>query len=424
MTSTSTATHFTSKGHATRAHIVAVAARLMFERGVAGTSVEDVYKAAGASSSQIYHYFGDRQGLIRAVVRHQAAAVIELQQPLLGKLDTLEALRAWADFHIEIQKRRESVGGCAFGALASQLNEQEPDTRADLAAGFERWAQPISDGLRQMQRRGEIPSEVDTDRIGVSMVAALQGGLLLTQTQRSPVPLEMVLNTMVDHVALLRATRSASSAGARADGPLTLDTPRVIFEVETTLPTAYGAFRVRAYRDVATGAEHLAIVSGEPTDGALVRVHSECLTGEVFASEKCECGPQLDASLREIQARGGVVIYMRGHEGRGIGLINKLKAYRLQEEGLDTLDANTALGFPADDRDYQAAVAILDDLGIAEIRAMTNNPDKIRQLRAGGIVVREQVPLVVGAGVHNESYLATKRDRMGHALPEVVAPAP
>ena len=214
----------------------------------------------------------------------------------------------------------------------------------------------------------------------------------------------------LDHVAVAGAPPS----------PLPLpETSRVIFEVETTVPTLHGAFRFRAYRDRMTGADHVAVIAGTPRDGALVRVHSECLTGEVFSSLKCECGLQLDAALARIAAEGGVVIYMRGHEGRGIGLINKLKAYRLQEDGVDTLDANVQLGFPADGRDYGAAVAILDDLGLSSIRMLTNNPDKIAQLSQRGVVVSEQVPLVVGVGAFNENYLETKRDRMGHLLPEI-----
>ena len=195
------------------------------------------------------------------------------------------------------------------------------------------------------------------------------------------------------------------------------ETSRVIFEVETFVPTVHGAFRIRAYRDRMTGADHLAIIAGTPTNGTTLRVHSECLTGEVFGSLKCECGPQLNAALEAIQEKGGVVIYMRGHEGRGIGLINKLKAYRLQEDGLDTLDANTALGFPADGRDYGAAVAILHDLGLDAVRVITNNPDKLQQLSDRGITVLEQVPLVVGIDGFNEAYLGVKRDRMGHILP-------
>ncbi|SIN76987.1 GTP cyclohydrolase II [Agromyces cerinus subsp. cerinus] len=192
---------------------------------------------------------------------------------------------------------------------------------------------------------------------------------------------------------------------------------RVAFEVETEIPTAHGRFRFRAYRDLVTGDEHLAIVSLAPVvQGALVRVHSECLTGEVFSSEKCECGPQLDAALERI-ADGGVVVYLRGHEGRGIGLVAKLKAYRLQQSGLDTLDANLALGLPADDREYVAAAAILGDLGLHSVRLLTNNPDKIAQLTGHGIEVVERVPLVTGAAPANLAYLRAKRDRMGHLIP-------
>ena len=203
--------------------------------------------------------------------------------------------------------------------------------------------------------------------------------------------------------------------------PVAVEIPeskRVDFEVETVIPTIHGSFRVRAYRDRKSGADHLAIISGTPTNGTLVRVHSECLTGEVLGSEKCECGPQLDAALEMIDREGGIVIYMRGHEGRGIGLINKLKAYRLQEKGLDTLDANLALGFLPDARDYGAAVAILTDLGVSEVRVITNNPEKLRQLGDRGITVLGRVPLVVGVGQFNEGYLEAKRDRMGHVLPD------
>ncbi|TAM71862.1 MAG: GTP cyclohydrolase II [Microbacteriaceae bacterium] len=196
------------------------------------------------------------------------------------------------------------------------------------------------------------------------------------------------------------------------------ETSRVIFEVETTVPTTHGPFKIRAYRDRMTGADHVAIVAGDvSSSGMLVRVHSECLTGEAFGSLKCECGPQLNAALDTIQRDGGVVVYLRGHEGRGIGLINKLRAYKLQEDGLDTLDANVALGLPIDARDYGAASAILEDLGIRSVRLLTNNPEKARQLQAHGTAVERMVPLIVGAGAENEHYLETKRDRMGHALP-------
>lgn len=199
---------------------------------------------------------------------------------------------------------------------------------------------------------------------------------------------------------------------------------RYPFEVETVVPTTHGTFRLRAYRDAALHVDHVAIVAGEPTDGALVRLHSECVTGEAMGSLKCECGPQLEAAMDQISLHGGVVVYLRGHEGRGIGLTNKLKAYRLQEDGLDTLDANLALGLPADARDYGVAAAILRDLGLSTVRLLSNNPEKRRQLTEYGIDVSEFVPLVVGVGDVNKAYLGAKRDRMGHNLPTALPTAP
>jgi 3,4-dihydroxy 2-butanone 4-phosphate synthase/GTP cyclohydrolase II len=148
-------------------------------------------------------------------------------------------------------------------------------------------------------------------------------------------------------------------------------------------------------------------------------MHSECITGEAFGSLKCECGPQLDAALEEIQKNedGGVVIYLRGQEGRGIGLLNKLKAYSLQDQGLDTVDANLALGLPSEAREYGAAVAILRDLGIESVRLLSNNPAKRNFLEHAGIAVTETVPLIVGIAEENKGYLEVKRARMGHALP-------
>ena len=192
---------------------------------------------------------------------------------------------------------------------------------------------------------------------------------------------------------------------------------RVSLRADATVPTAHGTFRFLAYKDRVTGTDHIAVVAGDLTEPApLVRVHSECLTGEAFGSLKCECGPQLDAALEAIAVGGGVVIYMRGHEGRGIGLINKLRAYSLQEQGLDTVDANLALGLPADARDYAAAAGILGDLGVSQVRLLTNNTDKVQQLRALGLDIVQQVPLLVGVGANNHQYLSTKRDRMGHLI--------
>ncbi|MEY4300880.1 MAG: hypothetical protein RLZ69_83 [Actinomycetota bacterium] len=196
---------------------------------------------------------------------------------------------------------------------------------------------------------------------------------------------------------------------------------RVVCEAEANVPTSHGPLRMRGYYDRATGADHVALIAGTPTgENVLVRVHSECITGEAFGSLKCECGPQLDFALDAISndPLGGIVLYLRGQEGRGIGLLNKLKAYSLQEQGMDTVDANLALGFPSENREYGAAVAMLQDLGVKSVRLMTNNPEKARYLDGAGIDVNEYVPVLVGIGESNSEYLKVKRDRMGHTIPE------
>ncbi|GGG21097.1 riboflavin biosynthesis protein RibBA [Rhodococcoides trifolii] len=199
------------------------------------------------------------------------------------------------------------------------------------------------------------------------------------------------------------------------------ETQRVERVVETVLATPHGDFRMIGYLDRRTGAEHVALVSGEPGDGATVRVHSECLTGESFVSLRCECGPQLTTALERISRDGGVLVYLRGHEGRGIGLLKKLAAYRLQDQGFDTVQANLELHEPADGREYGAAAAILKDLDIPRVRLLTNNPDKVRGLEDDGVQVAARLPIVVGADVANIRYLQTKRTEMGHYLPDKMA---
>lgn len=199
-----------------------------------------------------------------------------------------------------------------------------------------------------------------------------------------------------------------------------LDTERFVQrQAEAAMPSAFGDFRAIGYRNELDGSEHVAIIKGQPQlakEPVLVRVHSECLTGDAFGSLRCDCRPQLEAALRMIEAAGvGVVVYLR-QEGRGIGLINKLKAYSLQDTGLDTVEANERLGFAADLRNYGVGAQILSDLGIQRLRLITNNPRKIAGLGGYGLQVEDRVPLVMDAGSHNAAYLQTKRIKLGHLM--------
>ena len=196
----------------------------------------------------------------------------------------------------------------------------------------------------------------------------------------------------------------------------------VVRVAETRLPTAHGDFTAYGYRIDLDDSEHIALVHGDLGDGAdvLTRVHSECLTGDVFGSRRCDCGPQLDEALQRIVEEGrGVVVYLRGHEGRGIGLVAKLQAYQLQDGGRDTVDANLDLGLPADARHYGAATQVLRNLGVRSVRLLTNNPAKTSGLEDYGVAVTERVRLTPHPNDHNLAYLLTKRDRMGHDLPDL-----
>jgi 3,4-dihydroxy 2-butanone 4-phosphate synthase / GTP cyclohydrolase II len=200
----------------------------------------------------------------------------------------------------------------------------------------------------------------------------------------------------------------------------------VVRVAQARIPTAHGDFVAFGYDSLLDGIEHIAMVLGDVAtpegtgEDVLVRVHSECLTGDVLGSLRCDCGPQLDAALEAVAQEGrGIVLYMRGHEGRGIGLLHKLQAYQLQEAGADTVDANLALGLPADARDYGIGAQILSDLGVKSMRLLTNNPDKRAGLEGYGLTITGRVPLPVRASPENLRYLRTKRDRMGHDLPDL-----
>ncbi|WP_159734725.1 GTP cyclohydrolase II [Arthrobacter sp. 9V] len=191
------------------------------------------------------------------------------------------------------------------------------------------------------------------------------------------------------------------------------------------LPTAFGDFVAQAWTDLETGHEHLAVSSPTPPKGGrapLVRLHSECLTGDVFGSYRCDCGEQLAFALELIHAEGGTLLYLRGQEGRGIGLANKIKAYALQEAGFDTVEANEQLGLPVDARSYTAAGQILAEMGLHEVRLLSNNPDKQNRLAQAGVTVVEMVPTEVPSREQNLRYLQTKKDRMDHLLALEVEP--
>lgn len=191
----------------------------------------------------------------------------------------------------------------------------------------------------------------------------------------------------------------------------------VELKASSHLPTRFGTFDVHVFAD-REGIEHMVLIMGQPAKDCLVRIHSECATGDILGSWRCDCRDQLEMSLQKIHEAGtGMLIYLRGHEGRGIGLANKIKAYALQDKGLDTVEANVKLGFAPDQRDYAAAVAILKHYKLKQIKLLTNNRMKMQALEKKGIKVKEQVPLWAATNVYNDDYIQTKRGRMGHVPP-------
>ena len=259
-----------------------------------------------------------------------------------------------------------------------------------------------------LTRRGHTEASVDLCRLaGLAPVAAIG---------------ELVC----DDGAMMRLPQVLALAGQHQLPVLTIAQlvawrkirDRVERTVQATLATEDGVFTVVGYRDLLTGDQHLALVSplGLGGPSPLVRLHSECLTGDTFGSQRCDCGPQLALALHRVAVEGGAVVYLRGHEGRGVGLLNKLQAYALQDQGFDTVDAQTELGLPVDAREYAAGAAILTDLGIHSVRLLTNNPLKVDALNEHRITVAAVEPISIPPVATNASYLRTKRDRMGHTL--------
>jgi 3,4-dihydroxy 2-butanone 4-phosphate synthase / GTP cyclohydrolase II len=240
-------------------------------------------------------------------------------------------------------------------------------------------------------------------------------------------PIGVVCEVIGDDGAMLRAGDLRKFADEHGLALISVEqliehrrrTERLVTRVaETVIPNVHGRWHAYGYRSDADGTEHVALILGDLSDGddVLTRVHSECLTGDVFGSQRCDCGAQLDAAMAKIAEQGrGVVLYLRGHEGRGIGLLSKLQAYELQDNGADTVDANLELGLPVDAREYSVAAQLLGDLGVRSVKLLTNNPAKVDALASHGFGVT-RIPLPPLTTPHNERYLATKRDRLGHQL--------
>ncbi|WP_159796772.1 3,4-dihydroxy-2-butanone-4-phosphate synthase [Puerhibacterium puerhi] len=291
-----------------------------------------------------------------------------------------------------------------------------------------------------LERPGHTEAAVDLVRLAgrgeVGLIAELvhdDGRMVRRDDARRLAEAEgLVLLTVAELVAWRREHDPAGAPSALAEPGEADEQPdeRVAAVAEAALPTRHGAFRLHAFRDRRTGAEHVALVAAPP-DGPgsrgpgaapLVRVHSECLTGDALGSLRCDCGPQLEAALARVAAHGGAVVYLGGHEGRGIGLAAKVAAYALQDAGMDTVAANVHLGLPVDAREYGAAAAILRALGLGRVTLLTNNPQKVAGLRRAGVDVAATAPLEVGHGAHNHRYLLTKKTAMGHRL-ALAAPA-
>ncbi len=275
-----------------------------------------------------------------------------------------------------------------------------------------------------LERRGQTEASVDLARLAglaasgvICEIASTDGSMA-----RLPELLEFAKehNLCIISVDALAQYRRETESNGTAPGALSAPQPDAsIARIGVSqMPTRFGTFDIQVYRDE-QGREHSALTMGDISSGTpLTRVHSECLTGDAFGSLRCDCGEQLQTALEQISHNGlGILLYLR-QEGRGIGLGNKIRAYALQDTGLDTVDANHQLGFPADGRDYSVAACMLDAMGVKGIRLMTNNPDKTKALKDSGINVTEQVPLIIEPQEHNHAYLQTKAIRMGHVLPD------
>ena len=389
-----------------------------------------------------------------AIVRIRSGGIVAVVDDGLAQPD-LDLVASGQNLRPETLSRLRDLGnGEVYAPAAAQrlddlgLSEQAPDPADPLAR---RPALAASVGLANAPEASgdaeaaDIVRALASDRNGadfrspgpVTPIRAREGGVL-RRLGHTEAAVDLAVLAGLAPVAVLSHVESPNPAAFEQPAlPTRPDEPpipvvrisqivhhrraneRVVYQVAAAdLPTSHGAYQAVAFHDTTTGEDHVALTLGDLANDSppLVRVHSECLTGDVFGSMRCDCGDQLNAALARIADEGrGVVLYMR-QEGRGIGLANKLRTYELQDRGLDTVDANRHLGFAADLRDYGVGAQILRELGITGLRLLTNNPKKTAGFRAYGLKVVEQLPLAVEPGAHNRRYLETKRARMGHEL--------
>ncbi|MCI2976388.1 MAG: bifunctional 3,4-dihydroxy-2-butanone-4-phosphate synthase/GTP cyclohydrolase II [Ferrimicrobium sp.] len=335
----------------------------------------------------------------------------ELDIPLMVENNTESHLTA---FTVSVDAKRTVTTGISAADRASTIQALvDPTTKpSDLTRPGHVFPLRARDG-GVLRRGGHTEAAVDLARLaGVAPAGVICE--VVTEDKRGMARLDeltafaekhhLVLISIAD---LIRYRAANDTLVKRVDG------------ATARIPTDYGEFTGVAYQSILDGEQHVALIMGEIADGepVLVRVHSECLTGDAFGSRRCDCGPQLHRSMEIIAQEGrGVIVYLRGHEGRGIGLAHKLRAYQLQEQGLDTVEANEALGLPVDSRDYGIGSQILVDLGVKKMRLLTNNPTKYGGLSGFGLEIVERVPLVIEPHADNLRYLQTKANKMGHLL--------
>ncbi len=372
-----------------------------------------IMAAEHATPEAISFFLHHTSGVICATVTSERARELQLEQMVQHNTETMRTA-----FLVTVDYRHGTSTGISSTDRAATIQALvDPGTKpTDLLRPGHIFPLEAREG-GVLKRAGHTEASIDLARLA----GAYPAGVLC----------EVVTADKEGMARLPELERFADHHGLRLISIADLiryrrKTEKLVHRVgEGRIPTQWGDFTCVAFQSVLDGEQHVAFVRGEVAgaDDVLVRMHSECLTGDVFASLRCDCGPQLDESMRRIAEEGtGAVVYLRGHEGRGIGIGHKMAAYGLQDGGLDTVDANLQLGLPADSREYGIGAQILVDLGITTMRLLTNNPAKRGGIEGYGLEITGMVPLVIAANPENERYLATKRDRMGHLLEEDVAP--